>query len=99
MGAAAGYWWQWNITVCIYTMMYLGLGVQKRCSGGAQSTDGLYDADKGAMKAKGWTLFLSICGFSGKFSPNFVLTCSQGTILLKSCFDLLFHVLLHFQIL
>ena len=23
MGAAAGYWWQWNIAVCIYTMMYL----------------------------------------------------------------------------
>ena len=34
MGAAAGYWWQWNITVSIYTMMYLGLGVQKRCPRG-----------------------------------------------------------------
>ena len=34
MGAAAGYWWQWNITVCIYKVMYLGLGVQKTCPGG-----------------------------------------------------------------
>ena len=29
MGAAAGDWWKWNITVCIHTMMYLGLRVQK----------------------------------------------------------------------
>ena len=34
MGAATSYWWQGNITVCIYEVIYLGLGVQKRCPGG-----------------------------------------------------------------
>ena len=34
MGAAAGYWWQLNITLCIYKVMNLGLGAQKRCLGG-----------------------------------------------------------------
>ena len=34
MGTAAGYWWQWNITMGIYKVMYLSLGVQKRCCGG-----------------------------------------------------------------
>ena len=29
MAAAAGCWWQCNITVCMYMMMYFGLGVQK----------------------------------------------------------------------
>ena len=53
MGTAAGYWWQWNITMCIYTMVYIGLGVQTRCPGWAHTTDGLCDADKGAMKAEG----------------------------------------------
>ena len=53
MGATAGYWWQWNITVCIYTMLYLGWGGPKEVPEGAPSTDGLNDAGKGAMKAEG----------------------------------------------
>ena len=53
IGAAAVYWWQWNVTVCLYTMMYLGQGVQQRCPGWAHSIDDLYDTDKGAMKAEG----------------------------------------------
>ena len=39
--------------MCIYTIIYLGLGAQKRCPGLTQSTYGLNDADKGAMKAQG----------------------------------------------
>ena len=39
--------------MCLYTMMYLSLGVRGRCPGWAHSTYGLYDADKGAMKAEG----------------------------------------------
>ena len=34
MGAATGYWWKWNITVCIHKVIYLSPGVQKRCPGG-----------------------------------------------------------------
>ena len=39
--------------MCLYTMMYLSLGVRGRCPGWAHSTYDLYDADKGAMKAEG----------------------------------------------
>ena len=53
MGATAGYWWQWDIAMGIYTMLYFGWGVPQRCLVGAPSADGLNDADKGAMKAKG----------------------------------------------
>ena len=55
MGAVAVYWWQWNVTVCLYTMMYLSREVQKRCPGWAHSTNDLYDTDKGAMQGKGQT--------------------------------------------
>ena len=37
----------------LYAMMYLSLGVRGGCPGWAHSTDGLYDADKGAMQAEG----------------------------------------------
>ena len=37
----------------LYTAMYLILGIHMRCPGWAYSFHGLYDADKGAMKAEG----------------------------------------------
>ena len=53
MGAATGYWWQWNITVRIYTMMYLGLGVQKRCPGGTKYCWPIRCGEKGGNEGSG----------------------------------------------
>ena len=52
-GQACGYRWQQNAIVCLYTMMYHGVGVRGRCPGWAHGTYGRYDADKPAMKAEG----------------------------------------------